>query len=104
MARRRTRKQYGDVATHLREELKSPRFRKEWAQTEADMALAKQLIQLRSEQGLTQEQVAEMVNTSQSALSRLERHPPRKPTPLLKKLAKLYDHELRVQVHLIPRV
>ena len=103
MARRSSRKQYGDVATHLRERLRSPRFRRAWAQTEADMALAKQLIRLRSEQGLTQEQVAEMVNTSQSALSRLERHPPRKETPLLKRLAKLYDHELRVRVSLIPR-
>lgn len=103
MTQHRTRKQYGDVATHLRERLRSPRFRREWSQTEADMALARQLIQLRFEQGLTQDQVAQMVNTSQSALSRLERHPPRKPTPLLKKLAKLYDHELRVQVHLIPR-
>ena len=102
MARRRNHRRYGDSAAHLQERLRSPRFRKAWAQVNADMALATQLIQLRTEQGLTQAQVAEMVSTSQSCLSRLERHPPRKVTPLLERLARLYGREIRVDILLLP--
>jgi len=101
MKRKRLRSQYGDVARHLQSKLKNPRFRDEWDQVEKDMALAAQLIRLRTEQGLTQAQVAEMVNTSQSCLSRLERNPPRKVTPLLKRLAKLYGREVEVEVRLV---
>jgi DNA-binding XRE family transcriptional regulator len=102
MARRRTHKRYGEFAAHLQDRLPNPRFRKQWEQVHADMALATQLIRLRTEQGLTQAQVAEMVRTSQSCLSRLERHPPRKVTPLLKRLADLYGREIRVEIHLLP--
>jgi DNA-binding XRE family transcriptional regulator len=102
MARRKARRQYGDVASHLAEQLKKPRFRREWMQAEADMALATRLIRLRTEQGLTQAQVAAMVSTSQSCLSRLERNPPRKVTPLLKRLATFYGQTVEVEVRLVP--
>ena len=98
----RRRKQYGDVATHLADQLKKPPFRREWTQAEADMALATELIRLRTEQGLTQAQVAAMVKTKQSCLSRLEHNPPRKATPLLRRLAEFYGREIRVDVRFVP--
>jgi DNA-binding XRE family transcriptional regulator len=101
MATRR-RTSYGDFEAHLKDRLRSPKFRKEWATTEAEQSLAQQLIRLRTEQGLTQAQVAQMVNTTQSCLSRLERHPPRKVTTLLERLARLYGHEVRVDLRLVP--
>jgi DNA-binding XRE family transcriptional regulator len=101
MGRKGPRSRYGDVARHLESKLKNPRFRREWNQVEKDMALATQLIRLRTEQGLTQAQVAEMVKTSQSCLSRLEHNPPRKVTPLLRRLAKLYGREVEVEVRLV---
>lgn len=102
MAQRKARRQYGDFESHLAAQLAKPSFRREWTQAEADMALATQLIRLRTEQGLTQAQVAGMVSTSQSCLSRLERNPPRKATPLLKRLARLYGQEVEVEVRLVP--
>ncbi len=99
----RTHKHYDDFADHLKHKMKNPRFRKAWAQNEEEQALARQLIQLRTEQGLTQAQVAAMINTTQSCLSRLERHPPRKVTPLLKRLAQFYGREVWVDVRLIPQ-
>lgn len=99
--RPRRKQPYGDVASHVEQRMRSPHFRDEWKQNEADMSLAKQLIQLRTQQSLTQAQVAEMVGTTQSSLSRLERHPPRRPTPLLRRLADLYRRELVVQIRLI---
>ncbi len=102
MARRKARRQYGDFESHLAEQLKKPTFRRQWTQAEADMALATQLIRLRTEQGLTQAQVAAVVSTSQSCLSRLERNPPRKATPLLERLARLYGQKVEVEVRLVP--
>jgi len=98
----RTHKRYDDFADHLKRKMKTPRFREALERAEEEQALARQLIQLRTEQGLTQAQVAAMVNTTQSCLSRLERHPPRKVTPLLKRLAQLYGREVRVEVRLVP--
>ena len=99
----RRHKRYRDLGEHLTQKMRSPRFRKAWEQTEQEQALTKQLIQLRTEQGLTQAQVAAMVNTTQSCLSRLERHPPQKVTPLLKRLAQFYGREVRVDVRLVPQ-
>ncbi|MFB3881726.1 MAG: helix-turn-helix transcriptional regulator [Armatimonadota bacterium] len=98
----RTRKHYDDFADHLKHRMRTPRFREALGRAEEEGALARQLIQLRTEQGLTQAQVAAMVNTTQSCLSRLERHPPRKVTPLLRRLAQLYGREVRVEVRLVP--
>ena len=101
MKRTRRKESYGDVASHLEQRMRGSRFREEWKQNEADMSLAKELIRLRTQQGLTQAQVAGMVGTTQSSLSRLERNPPRRPTPLLRRLAELYQRELVVQIRLI---
>jgi DNA-binding XRE family transcriptional regulator len=101
--RSKARTRYRDFDEHLTDMMKSRSFRTEWEKTEEEQALAKQLIQLRSEQGLTQAQLAEMINTTQSCLSRLERHPPRKVTPLLRRLAAFYGREIRVDVRLVPR-
>jgi len=104
MAMRRTRKRklYGDVDIYLSQQMKSRAFRRAWAQTEAQMALAKELIRLRAESGLTQAQVAEMVKTTQSCLSRLERRPPLRATPLLKRVAAAYGRDVRVELRLMP--
>ena len=104
MAGRKTRaKGYDSVRAHLEHKLRSPRFRKVWEQTQREMALATALIRLRAEQGLTQAQLAEMVKTSQSSLSRLENNPPRKETPLLRKLADFYGCDLITEVRLVPK-
>lgn len=99
--RRKTR-EYESVEAYFQRQMKNPRFRREWKRTEAEMALATELIRLRTQHGFTQAQVAEMVKTSQSSLSRLERHPPKRTTPLLQRLARLYGREVRVEVRLVP--
>ena len=98
----RTHRRYDGFADHLKRKMKNPRFREALERVEEEQALARQLIQLRTEQGLTQVQVAAMVNTTQSCLSRLERHPPRKVTPLLKRLAQFYGRDVQVEVRLVP--
>ena len=56
----------------LKEELKNPTFRKEYEALEEEFEVAKQIIGLRVKMGLTQQQLAEKVKTSQSCISRLE--------------------------------
>jgi ribosome-binding protein aMBF1 (putative translation factor) len=60
---------YGEM---LKEELKEPEFRKEYEALEDEFEVAKQVIGLRLKKGLTQKELAEKVNTSQSCIARLE--------------------------------
>jgi ribosome-binding protein aMBF1 (putative translation factor) len=61
-----------DYDEMLKEELKDPEFRKEYEALEEEFEVAKQVIDLRLKNGLTQKELAEKVNTSQSCIARLE--------------------------------
>lgn len=61
-----------DYDEMLKEELKNPVFRKEYDALEEEFEVAKQVIALRLKKGLTQKELAEKVNTSQSCIARLE--------------------------------
>lgn len=56
----------------LKEELKNTEFRKEYDALEDEFEVAKQVIDLRLKKRLTQKELAEKVNTSQSCIARLE--------------------------------
>jgi ribosome-binding protein aMBF1 (putative translation factor) len=61
-----------DYDEMLKEELKDPVFRKEYDELEEEFEVAKQVIDLRLKKGLTQKELAEKANTSQSCIARLE--------------------------------
>jgi predicted transcriptional regulator len=52
--------------------MRDPGFRKEYEALEPEFALARTLIEARTNAGLTQEQVAERMGTTQSVVARLE--------------------------------
>ena len=56
----------------LNEELKDPEFKKEYDLLEEEFVLAKEILQLRKEQNLTQKELAKKVGTSQPAIARVE--------------------------------
>ena len=56
----------------LKQQLKNPKFRKEYESLEGEFALAKEIIELRIKSKLTQEQLAQQIGTSQPAIARLE--------------------------------
>lgn len=58
-----------DVAQRLKED---PEFRQEFFLAEASALIARQLIALRKRRGLNQQQVAELLETKQPAISRIE--------------------------------
>ncbi len=53
-------------------QLKKGELRKEYDALEREFALAKEIIELRRRQNLTQKQLAERIGTSQPAIARLE--------------------------------
>ena len=61
-----------DYDEMLKEDLKNPELRKEYEALEEEFEVAKQVIDLRLKKGLTQKELAEKVNTSQSCIARLE--------------------------------
>jgi len=86
---------------YLTEQMKNPRFRRAWKKVQEENQLAAELIKLRVEQGLTQAQVAEMLGTKQTAISRLEHNPPAHPTKLMKRVAALYGYAIREKIEFV---
>ena len=58
--------------TLLNRQLKDENFRKEYEALGKEFELAREIIKLRKEAGLTQRQLAEMAGTSQPSIARLE--------------------------------
>jgi len=56
----------------LKQQLKDPKFRKEYEALESEFALAKEIIELRIKNKLTQKQLAQQIGTSQPAIARIE--------------------------------
>lgn len=57
---------------YVAENLKDPKFAKEWSDSELEYTLARNIIRYRNRLGLTQSEVATRMNTKQNAVSRIE--------------------------------
>ena len=57
---------------HKKQLMKDPEFRKEYEALEPKYQLATTLIRLRLSKGLTQEELARILNTKQASIARLE--------------------------------
>lgn len=57
---------------YLSENLKDPDFKQAWEETELEFIIARNIIRRRKRLGLTQKELAELMNTTQSVISRLE--------------------------------
>jgi predicted transcriptional regulator len=61
-----------DYNEMLKDELKNPKFRKEYEALKEEFEVSRQVIELRLRKGLTQKDLAEKVHTTQSSIARLE--------------------------------
>ncbi len=61
-----------DFRLQLNEELKDPEFKKEYDNLSTEFTLAKEIMQLRKMNNLTQKELAEKIGTSQPSISRIE--------------------------------
>ena len=102
MERRDASRTKRTLRAYLAEQMDNPRFRKAWEQVRDGDRLTRELVRLRIERGLTQAEVARQVGTKQEAISRLEHRPPKRPTELLRKVARLYGYEVQAHIELVP--
>ncbi|WP_052131451.1 helix-turn-helix domain-containing protein [Planococcus sp. CAU13] len=60
------------LESYVEENLKDPEFAKEWADSELEYTLARNIIRQRNRLGLTQSEVALRMHTKQNVVSRIE--------------------------------
>ncbi|MBI4303053.1 MAG: helix-turn-helix transcriptional regulator [Chloroflexi bacterium] len=83
---------------HKKRLLKDPEFRKEYEELEPEYQLAAALIRLRLAKGLTQEQLATLLNTKQESIARLESGSSLPSLSTIKKVANALDAELHINL------
>lgn len=88
---------------HKKKLLKDPEFRKEYEALEPEYKLASALIRLRLAKGLTQEQLAKLLNTKQESIARLESGDSLPSLSTVKKVAIALDAELEINLHPKPQ-
>jgi transcriptional regulator with XRE-family HTH domain len=87
-----------DWKEHKKRLLKDPEFRKEYGALEPEYRLASDLIRLRIARGLTQEQLANLLNTKQESIARLESGGSLPSLSTVKKVAEALDAELEISL------
>ena len=80
----------------LKESLKDPEFKKAWKESEPEYLLAKQLIEKRLSQKISQRDLAKKINTSQAAICRLESMSGNPSFDFLKRIATALDCQLHI--------
>ncbi len=78
--------------------LSNPEVKKEYEDLDVLYEIKRQVISLRKEKGLSQKEMAELIGTKQSAISRLENEDYNPSVELLSKIAKAFDKELEVKI------
>ncbi len=86
---------------HKKKLLEDPEFRKEYEALEPEYKLASALIRLRLAKGLTQEQLAKLLNTKQESIARLESGGSLPSLSTVRKVADALDAE--VEINLRPK-
>ena len=90
-----------DWKEHKKKLLKDSEFRAEYEALEPEYRLAASLIRLRLAKGLTQEDLAKLLNTKQESIARLESGRSLPSLTTVKKIADVLDAEL--EINLKPR-
>jgi ribosome-binding protein aMBF1 (putative translation factor) len=76
--------------------MKDPRYRREYAVLEEEFSLVAALIEARTRAGLTQEQVARRMKTTQAVIARLEGGGSKPSTRTLERYAEATGSRLRI--------
>ena len=79
------------------EMLKDPEFKKLYEESQPEFEIAKAIIRARIENKITQKELAEKMNTTQSVISRVEQGRTSPSIALLKRLAAALNTTLQVQ-------
>ena len=83
---------------HKKQLMKDPEFRKEYEALEPEYRLASDLIRLRLAKGLTQAQLAALLNTKQESIARLESGSSLPSLSTVRRVADALDAELEINI------
>lgn len=83
---------------HKKQLMKDPEFREEYEALEPEYRLASALIRLRLEKGLTQAQLAALLNTKQESIARLESGSSLPSLSTVRRVADALDAELEINL------
>lgn len=83
---------------YFEEQLKNPEFSKEYKVLEPEYEIITQIIKTRTEQNITQRDLAEKIGSKQSNISRLESGNCNPSLDLLKKVAHALGKELHIEL------
>jgi ribosome-binding protein aMBF1 (putative translation factor) len=84
--------------THKKLLLKNPTFRKALEETEPEFQIAKAVIEARLKQGLSQQDLAEKIQTKQSVISRVENAKTMPTLSFLKRVANALDTSFQIKI------
>ncbi|MBA7703980.1 hypothetical protein ES703_112777 [subsurface metagenome] len=87
-----------DWKEHKKQLMKDPEFRKEYEALEPEYRLASTLIRLRLAKGLTQEELARVLNTKQASIARLESGGSLPSLTMVKRVAEALDADLEIKL------
>lgn len=80
----------------LNEELKDPKFKKEWNNLDAEFQIIRAMIDARNEKEITQKDLSNMTGISQGDISKIENGNANPSINTLKRLAKALGKDLKI--------
>lgn len=82
----------------LPELMKDPEFAAAWQEAEEEFSIAREVIRARTAAGLSQQELAERLQTTQSAIARLESGSHAPSVSTLKRVAQATHSKLRIEL------
>jgi len=87
-----------DFTKFLDTQLENPKFKKEWDKLEFRYVVIKEIIKIRNSYNLSQAQLAEKLNTTQSVISIIENGTVNIGIDFLDKLARAFDKKVEIRL------
>lgn len=97
MKTKKNLKQVIDFQSYLKQQLKNPKVRKHYDEAGKQLEIAYQILQLRKETGMSQNDLARKLGTTQSNIARIETGQQNFTTATLQKIAQVFDREVRIE-------
>ena len=82
---------------HLREELKDRKFKRAFEEERARLEIAYTIAELRKKSSISQKELAEKLDTTQSVVARMETGQQNFTIETLRKIAQVFNRGLRIQ-------
>ena len=86
-----------DFQEYLSEKLRNPKFRKYYDEYGKQLEIAYQILKLRKQKGISQQELAKKIGTRQSDIARMESGQQNFTTDTLQKIASAFKKNLKIE-------